>query len=462
MPLSSDVCTTAKKPNSQSDRKGNAQNAARGHMRRTLTILSNGNARELQENTEDRHLDDLNNECHTFDTSGGRRAMLDHQARGPLPCLTPAPQRPRPSELRDLRRGAAEACDGTGDHLGHDLGARLDLVDCARRLADEQRLHLTDLHVHALLLLLLHVVEHRCDSLAGQRLDVGSAVVLPVHDVIVLDDPHGPAGEDDRADGVMVARLHGALLVARRRPRLFGGHEARANPHGAGTEAQCTCQATAIEDAASGDHHDGAASERGGLAAAEVDNLGHKDGSGHVAGVAAALATLGADQVAASVDGVLRVLRRTDHVHHRDARCMKLVHGPLGRHAHRRDEQLCATADDDVNELGQCTVSVVVISLAGALANLGQQQIDAEGGVLVLQASLQLVNVGLQHLWCVANAADDAEAPVVRHGRGELWACGNVHPCEDDRVLDAKELRDRGGDGLRQARHAWKELGAQG
>mmetsp|Transcript_91318 Transcript_91318/g.221740 ORF Transcript_91318/g.221740 Transcript_91318/m.221740 type:complete len:259 (-) Transcript_91318:724-1500(-) len=199
---------------------------------------------------------------------------------------------PLPSKLRDLSRCTAQGLDGASDHLGHDLSSRLDVVNGAGGLADQQRLHLGDHHLLALLLALLHVVVHRQDALGGQLLDLAGAVLLPAHDVVVLDDPHRPASEDDGPDGVMVSRRHGALLVARRSPGLLRGHEAGANPDSAGTHAQRHCQAAAVEDAAGGHDEDGAAGELGGLAPAEVHDLRDQDGRGHFACVAAALAAL--------------------------------------------------------------------------------------------------------------------------------------------------------------------------
>lgn len=62
-----------------------------------------------------------------------------------------------------------------------------------------------------------------------------------------------------------------------------------------------------------GDNLDRLARERRLGVGAEGDDARDEDGRGHVAGVASALATLGADEVDAGVEGFLRGVRRTSN-----------------------------------------------------------------------------------------------------------------------------------------------------
>ena len=75
----------------------------------------------------------------------------------------------------------------------------------------------------------------------------------------------------------------------------------------------------------------------------------------HLPGVAAALTTLGADDIHTLLQGIVHVLRRPHHVHHGDLRRMELLDEPLRRHPDRADEELRALLDDEVLSPGKPT-----------------------------------------------------------------------------------------------------------
>ena len=56
-----------------------------------------------------------------------------------------------------------------------------------------------------------------------------------------------------------------------------------------------------------------------------------------------------------------------------------------------------------------------------------EEEVDAEGRILVLQEALELGDLLTEHVRGVAYAADDAEAPGVGHRGGKLGPGGDVH-----------------------------------
>ncbi|UKZ60312.1 uncharacterized protein TrAtP1_001592 [Trichoderma atroviride] len=100
---------------------------------------------------------------------------------------------------------------------------------------------------------------------------------------------------------------------------------------------------------------------RGRLCVADgLDDGGDQHRRRRVAGVAAALTALGADDVGADVEALLDVLDVANHVHVQDAGLVQLLDDGLGRHADGTDEQLGAGLDDDVDEAIELTLGVVV------------------------------------------------------------------------------------------------------
>jgi hypothetical protein len=83
---------------------------------------------------------------------------------------------------------------------------------------------------------------------------------------------------------------------------------------------------------------------------------------------------------------------------------------------------------------------VHLLGLAGIAADLGQQQINTEWCVLVVQEALELGNLLPQHVWCVADTADDTETASVGDGGGELRTGRNVHASKQNGMLDSQKL----------------------
>ena len=143
------------------------------------------------------------------------------------------------------------------------------------------------------------------------------------------------------------------------------------------------------------------------------------------------LSALGADNVRADVDALLNVLRVSNHVHIQDAILVQSVDNGLGWDTDGGDEELGATIDDDANELVELALCVVVaarvsgrslnrdaegrsvLGLAGAAADLWDEEIDAEWCILVIKVAFQLCDLLAEHVWSVADAANDTEATCI-------------------------------------------------
>jgi hypothetical protein len=87
-----------------------------------------------------------------------------------------------------------------------------------------------------------------------------------------------------------------------------------------------------------------------------------------------------------------------------------------------------------------------VLGLAGAAADLGEEEIDTEGGVLVVEVGLELADLVAEHVGGVVDATEDTHATGVGDGGGQLRASGDVHAGEENGVVDPEELGDLGAD----------------
>mmetsp|Transcript_118723 Transcript_118723/g.368868 ORF Transcript_118723/g.368868 Transcript_118723/m.368868 type:complete len:234 (+) Transcript_118723:534-1235(+) len=200
------------------------------------------------------------------------------------------------------------------------------------------------------------------------------------------------------------------------------------------------CQASAVEDATSSNHHDGATSQRGRLSTASVNHLRQQDGGGAVAGVATSLSALSADDVHASCQRLVHVLDCANHVHHRNLGAVQLVDSPLWRHAHCADEQCRLLLNDDVDELRKLAASVVLVRLPGTFSDLRQEQIHPERRALVHEVILQHLDGALQGVRGEPDASDASKAACIGHCSSQLGPSSAGHAGQQHRVLDAQQL----------------------
>jgi len=153
------------------------------------------------------------------------------------------------------------------------------------------------------------------NALASQLLDLLRSVLLPVLDIGVVADAQRAAREDDRAHIVVEARGPHGFLVRFGRSCFVREDESRADPYCAGAQHQRSGDGLSVVDTSRGDNLDWLAGHRTGLALAQLDDRGDQDRGGNIAGVAAALASLRADDVDAEIKTLLDVLRVADHIH---------------------------------------------------------------------------------------------------------------------------------------------------
>jgi hypothetical protein len=88
------------------------------------------------------------------------------------------------------------------------------------------------------------------------------------------------------------------------------------------------------------------------------------------------------------------------------------------------------------------------LGFPGVAADLGKEEIDAEGCVLVDEVRLELTDLIPEHVGGVADAAENAHTASVGDGRCQLGAGGDVHTCQQDGVLNSEEIGDRGANSL--------------
>jgi len=169
-------------------------------------------------------------------------------------------------------------------------------------------------------------------------------------------------GEDDSTDIVLEASGADSLLVSLGSTGLISQDEAGTDPDSRGAEHEGSGNGVAVVETAGSDDLDRLASQRALVALDQLGNGGDEDSGRNIAGVAAALATLGADDINANVEALLDVLGVTDHVHGENTSTVQTLDDSLGRNTDGGDEELRAALDDDVDELVKLALGVVIAS----------------------------------------------------------------------------------------------------
>lgn len=200
------------------------------------------------------------------------------------------------------------------------------------------------------------------------------------------------------------------------------------------------------------------------MAFAELGDCWDEDGCWDITSVATSFTSLCADHVGAEFEALLDVLGVSDHVHVKNAVLVEFLDDVLWWDTDGRDEKTGAGFDGDVDELVELALGVVVavevfvsacsayflsgwmclLGLSCTATNLWEQEIDAEWCVLVVQEALQLCDLLAEHVWSVADTADDTDTTGVGHSGGELRTSGHVHASKHDWVLDLEQI-GRGG-----------------
>lgn len=227
---------------------------------------------------------------------------------------------------------------------------------------------------------------------------------------------------------------------------LLGEDETGAHPDGGGTKSESGSERLAVEQTTGGDDLDGLAGHGALAALDELGNGGDEDGRGDIAGVTTTLTTLGADDIGTGIKGLVDMLGMTDHVHVEDASGVELLDDGLGGDTDGTDEELSTALNDDLDELIQFSLGVVVVGLPSATADLGKQEINTEGGVLVVQVALQFADLFTEHIRGIPNTTNNTETTRVGDSGSQLRASGDVHTGQQDGVVDLEQVGHRGAD----------------
>lgn len=309
------------------------------------------------------------------------------------------------------------------------------------------------------------------NTLSSELLDLVGTVLLPVQDVSVLADAQGATSEDNSTDVILEASSADSLLVGGGGTGLFGQNEAGTDPDGGGTEHEGSSDGVAVEQTTGSDDLHGLAGQRALVALDQLGNGRDEDSSGDITGVAATLTTLGADDIDTDVEGLLDVLGVADHVHAEDTGTVELLDNGLGGNTDGGDEKLGTTLNDNVDELVELAFGVVVaegggvslawwsfcvhkrtgvclLGLASTAANLGEEQVDTEGSVLIIQVALQLGDLLPEHIRSVTNTTDNTQTTGVGDRSRQLRASGHVHTSQQNRVVDLQQIGDGSADDL--------------
>jgi hypothetical protein len=110
----------------------------------------------------------------------------------------------------------------------------------------------------------------------------------------------------------------------------------------------------------------------------------------------ASLAALSTHNIHTRIQRLLRMLRRSNHIHDQYPGVMKALYDMWRRHSDGTDEQSCAFVDRDGYQVVELTVCIVMICFSRAAADLWQGQVDAEGQVGGVEVGLELVDYGAQ------------------------------------------------------------------
>nr|POE63738.1 hypothetical protein CFP56_04641 [Quercus suber] len=290
--------------------------------------------------------------------------------------------------------------------------------------------------------IIVEILHHRHDPAITQPLDLCRPIDLPRTDIVIRADAQRPTRDHQRPRRVLKRGRHDGFFVLLAAPRLLRRDEARPHPRANRTERQHRGQRSAVVDATGGHHHRRLARQRTGILPRDVDDRGDQDARRDVARVAAAFAALGAHDIHARLQRLVRVLRVSDHVHDEDARGMQALDDMRGWDADSADEERRFLLDRNADQLVELAVGVVVVGLARAAADLWERKIDAEGQRLVREVFFDLMDDGAQLLRRVPESTDHAETPGIGYCSGEGPGRSSGHACEDDRVFDAQDLAE--------------------
>lgn len=91
---------------------------------------------------------------------------------------------------------------------------------------------------------------------------------------------------------------------------------------------------------------------------------------------------------------------------------------------------------------------VCLLGLTGTATDLGEEKVDTEGGVLIVQVALQLGDLLTEHIRSITNTTDDTQTTGIGDRSSQLRAGGHVHTSQQNGVVDLKQIGDGSTDDL--------------
>lgn len=174
---------------------------------------------------------------------------------------------------------------------------------------------------------------------------------------------------------------------------LLSEDEAGTNPDTGSTEHESGGERLAVVDTTGSEDLHRLAGEGRLVALDELDDGRDKDRGRDITSVSTTLTALGADDVGTDLEALLDVLGVANHVGVGNAIGVELVDNPLRGNTDGGDEELSTLGNGDVDELAELALGVVVVGSASTLADLGEEKVNTERGLLVVEVRLELRNL---------------------------------------------------------------------
>jgi hypothetical protein len=79
---------------------------------------------------------------------------------------------------------------------------------------------------------------------------------------------------------------------------------------------------------------------------------------------------------------------------------------------------------------------------------LGEEQVDTEGSILILQVALQLGDLLTEHIRSITDTTDNTQTTGIGDSSRQLRAGGHVHTSQQNGVVDLEQIGDGSADDL--------------
>mmetsp|Transcript_7 Transcript_7/g.16 ORF Transcript_7/g.16 Transcript_7/m.16 type:complete len:275 (+) Transcript_7:453-1277(+) len=252
--------------------------------------------------------------------------------------------------------------------------------------------------------------------------------------------------------------LNNSLLVTGRSSSLLRTDKSSSNPNSLATEREGHSEATAIVDTTCSNNKEIVTGQWALLSFAHINNHGPENSGSNLSSVSSSLASLCTNNVNICSNTFGDMLGRTNHVHHRNSSGMQFINSPAGRNTNSTHKQTSLFFNDNINQLWECSLSVIKVGFSGRTANLGKKEINTKSTVRVFQSLFENSDLFSKKLWCVANTTNNTKTSSIGHSSSQLRSSGNIHTSKNDGMSNTKHFGKLGGEGalwLRGRHLAW-------